>query len=68
VLNAVVSLYYYFRIVIAMFVREDFVPAPLSFSVGIVIALVVTGFFTVMVGVWPGPFIDFALRASLPLV
>jgi NADH-quinone oxidoreductase subunit N len=68
VLNAVVSLYYYFRIVVAMFMRTDFLPAPLSFSVGIVIALAVTGFFTVLVGIWPGPFIDFAVRASMPLV
>ena len=67
--NAVVALYYYLRIVIAMFIeQEDSLPVPLSFSTGIVVALVVTGIFTVMIGIYPDPFINLARAASLPLI
>ncbi len=67
-LNAVVSLYYYLRIVISMFVKTEYLPAPLSFSAGTVITLVVTGFFTILIGVYPQPFIDLAQMAGLPLI
>ncbi|HXK59764.1 MAG TPA: NADH-quinone oxidoreductase subunit N [Acidobacteriota bacterium] len=67
-LNAVISLYYYFRIVVAMFMRKEFLPAPLEFSWGIAVSLAVTAIFTVLVGIWPQPFIDLARLASMPLV
>lgn len=67
VINVVVSLYYYFRIVLAMFIREEYQPAPLSFSTGLIVALVVAGFFTILIGVYPEPFINLARTASLPL-
>jgi NADH-quinone oxidoreductase subunit N len=66
-LNAVVSLYYYFRIVVAMFMKREYLPVPLGFSAGVVLALVITGLLTVLVGVYAGPFIDLARLASLPL-
>jgi NADH-quinone oxidoreductase subunit N len=66
--NAVVSLYYYFRIVVAMFMRREYLPAPLSFSTGAVITLIVTAVLTVLIGIYPEPFIRFAHVASLPLV
>jgi NADH-quinone oxidoreductase subunit N len=68
VMNAVVSLYYYFRIVVAMFMQKEYLPAPLSFSWGIAVSLAVTAFFTVLIGIWPQPFIDLARLASMPLV
>jgi len=68
VINAVVSLYYYLRLVVAMFMRKEFLPAPLSFSWGIAISLAVTAVFTVLIGVWPQPFIDLVRLASMPLV
>jgi NADH-quinone oxidoreductase subunit N len=67
VLNAVVSLYYYFRIVVAMFVQEEEQPLPLSFSTGMVAALVITLIFTLLIGLYPEPFINLARTASLPL-
>ncbi len=67
-LNAVISLYYYFRIVVAMFMRKDFVPAPLSFSTGIGVALAITSFFTVLIGVYPEPFVRLARMASMGLI
>lgn len=67
-LNAVVSVYYYFRIVVPMFFKEEYLPAPLSFSTGLVLVLVITGLFTVLIGVYPEPFINLARAASLPLI
>lgn len=67
-LNVVVSLYYYFRIVVAMFVKEDDLPVPLSFSGGLVLVLVITGSLTVLIGIYPQPFIDLAREASQSLL
>ena len=66
--NAVVSLYYYLRIVLAMFFRTEYAPAPLSMSVGVLVTLVVTGFFTLAIGLYPEPFINLARSVSLPLL
>lgn len=68
VLNVVVSLYYYFRIVVAMFLREEEQPLPLSFSAGMVVALAVTGILTLLIGIYPEPFINLARTASQPLL
>ena len=59
-LNAVVSLFYYLRIVVLMFFEQDPVPARLAFSAGLVITLVVTGLLTVLTGIYPQPLIDLA--------
>ena len=67
-LNVVVSVFYYFRIVVAMFVKKDYLSAPLSFSVGLVVVLVITGFMTVLIGIYPQPFIDLAKAASQSLI
>jgi len=67
-LNVVVALYYYFRIVVSMFMKTDSVPAPLSFSNGLLVVLVITGFFTLLIGVYPEPFIKLAQAVSLPLI
>jgi len=67
-LNVVVALYYYFRIVVSMFMKTDFSPAPLSFSKGLLVVLVITGFFTLLIGVYPEPFIKLAQAVSLPLI
>ena len=67
-LNVVVSLYYYFRIVVAMFIKKDYLPAPLSFSGGLIVVLVITGIFTVLIGIYPQPFIELARAASESLI
>jgi len=67
-LNVVVALYYYFRIVVSMFMKTDSSPAPLSFSKGLLVVLVITGFFTLLIGVYPEPFIKLAQAVSLPLI
>ena len=67
-LNVVVSLYYYFRIVVYMFMEDQYVPGRLSFSVGLVVVLVITGLLTILIGIYPQPFINLARAASLPLI
>ena len=67
-LNIIVALYYYFRIVVCMFMKEDYLPAPLSFSNGLLVVLVITGLFTLLIGVYPEPFIKLGQGVSLPLI
>jgi NADH-quinone oxidoreductase subunit N len=57
VLYAVVSLYYYMRIANAMFMRPAEDTEPLSLSPAMRAALVITGFATVWIGVFPEMFI-----------
>jgi NADH-quinone oxidoreductase subunit N len=67
-LNAVVALYYYLRIVVLMFFERDFVPVPLALSTGTTITLVVAGLLTLIMGIYPQPFIELAESAALPLM
>ena len=67
-LNAVISLYYYLRFVVAMFLKKDQVPVPLNFSVGVVATLVITALVTLLMGVYPQPFINLAQAVGLPLI
>jgi NADH-quinone oxidoreductase subunit N len=67
-LNVVVSLYYYFRIVVSMFMKKDYVPIPLSFSKGVVAVMILAGILTVWIGLYPEPFIRFAQAASEAIV
>lgn len=62
-LYAAVALYYYFRIVRTMFLVEEddkrAVPAPIQ-SLGFRGALLVTGVLTLVIGIYPEPFLKFA--------
>ncbi len=55
-----VAIYYYFRIVRAMFVSEVSETAPLASSFGLRVALAVTGLATLGIGIFPEPFLNFA--------
>ncbi|MBZ5513234.1 MAG: NADH-quinone oxidoreductase subunit N [Acidobacteriia bacterium] len=66
VLYAVVALYYYFRIVVAMFMKNPLDSVPLATSTGLSVALGVTLTLTLVVGVYPQPFILFAREAVRP--
>ena len=59
---AAVSVYYYFRIVKAMFVEpeEEGYAAPLTTSFGTRLALGVTGLATLAIGIYPEPFLRLA--------
>lgn len=62
----VVSLYYYFRIVVAMFMRQARDAEPLATSLGVSVALTVSLVLTLAAGVYPQPFIVLAREAVRP--
>jgi NADH-quinone oxidoreductase subunit N len=68
VLMSAVSLYYYFRIVMYMYQRNETAttPAPLR-EPALVGAIVICFIATLLLGIYPGPFIEFAKSALLPL-
>jgi NADH-quinone oxidoreductase subunit N len=68
VVMSAVSVYYYFRIVLYMYLRDSTVtssvPLPSKALVGTVAFCAIA---TLLLGLYPGPFIDFAKSALLPL-
>jgi NADH-quinone oxidoreductase subunit N len=60
-LYVAVAIYYYFKIVRSMFIREEPAEkAPLASSFGLRLALGVTGVLTLLIGVYPEPFLRLA--------
>ena len=59
-LYVAVAIYYYFKIVRSMFIRESTEKAPLASSFGLHAAAVVTGVLTLAIGVYPDPFLRLA--------
>jgi NADH-quinone oxidoreductase subunit N len=60
VLWSAVAIYYYFKIVRSMFVREAAEKAPLAASVGLRVALAASGLLTLGIGIYPEPFLRLA--------
>jgi NADH-quinone oxidoreductase subunit N len=63
VLNAAISIYFYLRIVVSMFMREPTEKTGLTFAPGVTMALGVAIIFTMLIGIYPDPFIAFARSA-----
>jgi NADH-quinone oxidoreductase subunit N len=63
---AVVALYYYFRIVVAMFMKKVPDTVPLASSAGLKVALGIAVTMTLVIGVYPQPFIVMAREAVRP--
>jgi NADH-quinone oxidoreductase subunit N len=67
VLNTAISLYYYIRVAVAMCIESaegrERVPVP----VGVGLAVGLAAFFTLLIGLYPQPFIKLAQLAMLPL-
>ncbi|HEV3333393.1 MAG TPA: NADH-quinone oxidoreductase subunit N [Bryobacteraceae bacterium] len=63
-LYVAVAIYYYFKIVRSMFVREETELAPLTTSFGLRMALGLSGIMTLAIGLYPEPFLRLA-QASL---
>ncbi|MGH2362642.1 MAG: NADH-quinone oxidoreductase subunit N [bacterium] len=63
---AVVALYYYFRIVVVMFMKKAPDEVPLATGRGMSVALGVTLSLTLIIGVYPEPFIVLAREAVRP--
>ncbi len=64
---AVVALYYYFRIVVAMFMKKVPDSVPLAMGMGVRVALGVSLVMTLVIGIYPQPFIAMAREAVRPL-
>jgi NADH-quinone oxidoreductase subunit N len=65
VLNAAISLYFYLRIVVAMFMRDATEKTGLSLAPGLVTAMALAFVFTMWIGLYPDPFISIAKQAIL---
>ena len=65
VLNAAISIYFYLRIVVAMFMRDATEKTGLTYSPGILTAMGVAFVFTMLIGIYPDPFIAMARQAAL---
>ena len=65
VLNAAISIYFYLRIVVSMFMREATEKTGLTFSPGLNMALGVAILFTMLIGIYPDPFIALARHAVI---
>ena len=68
VLTSAISLYYYFRIVLNMYLRDSdqTTPVPLK-APALVGAIAFCALATLALGIIPGPFIELAKRSMLPL-
>jgi NADH-quinone oxidoreductase subunit N len=65
VLNAAISIYFYLRIVVAMFMRDATEKTGLTYSPGVLTALTVAFVLTMFIGIYPDPFIAMARRAII---
>jgi NADH-quinone oxidoreductase subunit N len=64
-LYVAVAIYYYFKIVRSMFVRDEMEEAPLATSFGLRVALGASGLLTLVIGVYPEPFLRLAQTSLL---
>lgn len=59
-LYVAVAIYYYFKVVRSMFIRDVSEKAPLAASFGLRVALGVSGLLTLAIGIYPEPFLRMA--------
>ena len=64
-INIVISMYYYLIVVKKMYINEPTDPTPLTVSVPLKTAVYVGIAGTLLLGIWPKPFIDWAVSATL---
>jgi len=65
VLNAAVSIYFYLRIVVAMFMRDATEKTGLTYSPALITVLAIAIVFTMVIGLYPDPFITLARQAVI---
>jgi NADH-quinone oxidoreductase subunit N len=74
VINSVVSVYYYLRVTVAMYMKEpeaitkDEIPAVVVFSPALVIALLISAYGVLRMGLFPSAYIDMARQSFLALL
>ncbi|HWC96236.1 MAG TPA: NADH-quinone oxidoreductase subunit N [Candidatus Sulfopaludibacter sp.] len=59
-LYVAVAIYYYFKIVRSMFIREEMEKTPVATTFGLRLALGVSGLMTLLIGIYPEPFLEWA--------
>jgi NADH-quinone oxidoreductase subunit N len=64
-LYVAVAIYYYFKIVRSMFIREETEKTPMATSFGMRVALCVTGVLTLLIGIYPEPFLRMAQNSVM---
>ena len=68
VLNSVIGAYYYLRVTVVMYMKEPVKEVgPLSFSLPMIVALLVTTFFTLHMGILPSRYLQIA-RESIEML
>jgi NADH-quinone oxidoreductase subunit N len=67
VLNSAISLYYYIRVVVFMFVQEDAIGSTPSLSPALATVLVVAALGTLVLGMYPGPLFELAEASAATL-
>ncbi|MBI3449462.1 MAG: NADH-quinone oxidoreductase subunit N [Acidobacteria bacterium] len=65
VVNSAVSLYYYVRIVVQMYIKDPLTEERFSLSPALIAALSVAVFFTLLIGVYPDRFVTYARMALI---
>ena len=69
VLNSLVAVYYYLRVTVVVYMREPVKEVGhLSFSIPMVIALLITAFFTLHMGVLPSSYLELAKESIIMLM
>jgi len=70
VLNSALSVYFYLRVTVMMYMRspEKEPAGGLDFSPGMVIALLITVFFTLQMGIFPAEYLNLARKSILSLM
>ncbi len=64
-INIVISMYYYLIVVKKMYINEPSDPSPITASMPIKVAVYTGVVGTLLLGIFPGPFIDWAVQATL---
>jgi NADH-quinone oxidoreductase subunit N len=64
VLNSAISVYYYFRVTIKMYMQDpERELSPLSFQPSMIIALIIMAVFTLKIGIFPSIYLDMARQS-----
>ncbi len=63
-INAAISIFYYLRIVVVMVVHDPVEDASLVRSAPLTLTLAAAVIMTILIGVWPSPFLDWVAGAS----
>ena len=68
VLNSVVSAFFYLRVIVVMYMKEDEESKPLSLSWSLLVAVALAALGVIVLGLWPSPLLDMAQRAIVVLL